>query len=346
MEKKIKRLLINIGVIVSIIMLSVYAIKIRETDAKAKGSDCNEVIEQNESEEFTLEKTDSETGKYSDDEDEETVEETEAETIIELENEIETEPFLYDVWDVEAVTKYAKTSVNVRSLPTKESERLGTLKQGQDALVTGETNKGWFRVEYKGKTGYVSGNYLSKDRPVIETAAPATPVTRYEIPSCFRIDEGISQKVINQAIKDWNSFPQKWRDTITNIGTTIELKNMEFLDSIVPGYKQVIGATFWENPPRICLSNTVNHVHNGIYHEMGHLIDYANGWASSSDEFVNIYNAEKDSFIDMGRGINDGHSTSSSNEFFAAVSRQAILYRENIEKCAPQAYAFVCRYIY
>ena len=69
---------------------------------------------------------------------------------------------------------YSTTSLNVRSGPSADYDKLGSLKTGQQVKVTGKTEQtGWYRIEYNGKTGYVSGKYL-QDEPVTEAATQET----------------------------------------------------------------------------------------------------------------------------------------------------------------------------
>jgi uncharacterized protein YkwD len=62
-------------------------------------------------------------------------------------------------------TMYAKSSVNVRDLPSSDGNKLGGLSTNQEVTVTGQCNEtGWYRIEYKGSTGYVSNKYLSDEK--------------------------------------------------------------------------------------------------------------------------------------------------------------------------------------
>ena len=74
-------------------------------------------------------------------------------------------------------TMYAKSSVNVRSLPSTDGEKLGGLSKGQEVSVTGQCNEtGWYRINYNGGTGYVSSSYLVDAKPVGETPTqPSEP---------------------------------------------------------------------------------------------------------------------------------------------------------------------------
>ncbi|MDL2258597.1 SH3 domain-containing protein [Eubacteriales bacterium OttesenSCG-928-K08] len=53
----------------------------------------------------------------------------------------------------------ATGTVNVRTGPSTSYTKLGQLKKGAQVTRTGETN-GWSKIDYNGKTGYVSNKYL------------------------------------------------------------------------------------------------------------------------------------------------------------------------------------------
>ena len=65
---------------------------------------------------------------------------------------------------------YAKQAVNVRTLPSTEGERIGSLSENQEVKVIGQCiETGWYRILYNGVVAYVSNNYLLDDPPVVET---------------------------------------------------------------------------------------------------------------------------------------------------------------------------------
>ncbi len=67
-------------------------------------------------------------------------------------------------------TKYAKSSVNVRDLPSTDGNKLGSLTERDSVAVTGqckETN--WYRINYNGGVAYVSNSYLVDTKPVEPT---------------------------------------------------------------------------------------------------------------------------------------------------------------------------------
>ena len=67
-------------------------------------------------------------------------------------------------------TMYAKSTVNVRSLPSTSGNRLGSLSKNQEVAVTGQCNEtGWYRINYNNGEGFVSNKYLA-DEPVAAAA--------------------------------------------------------------------------------------------------------------------------------------------------------------------------------
>lgn len=63
-------------------------------------------------------------------------------------------------------TMYAKSSVNVRSVPSTDGKKLGKLNEAQAVMVTGQCNEtGWYRIIYNDSVGYVSSSYLLKEKP-------------------------------------------------------------------------------------------------------------------------------------------------------------------------------------
>ena len=71
-------------------------------------------------------------------------------------------------------TMYAKSTVNVRSLPSTSGNKLGSLSRNQEVAVTGQCNEtGWYRISYNSGEGFVSNKYLA-DEPVAAAAGTKT----------------------------------------------------------------------------------------------------------------------------------------------------------------------------
>ena len=70
-----------------------------------------------------------------------------------------------------SATKYATRTVNVRSLPSTDGEKIGALSTNDEITITGQCNEtGWYRFEYNGQTAYVFNDYVSDNK--VEVASP------------------------------------------------------------------------------------------------------------------------------------------------------------------------------
>ncbi len=68
----------------------------------------------------------------------------------------------------------AKMEVNLRALPTTDSEVVGKLTSGTFVTCVAKSDKGWSRLEYNGQMVYAVTNYLTKDAPEISQQPPQT----------------------------------------------------------------------------------------------------------------------------------------------------------------------------
>lgn len=76
----------------------------------------------------------------------------------------------YTYTDCEAV-KYAQQTVNVRSGPSTDFDKVGSLSTNQEVTVTGTCNEtGWYRIVLNGSEAYVSNKYLGDSK--VEVSAP------------------------------------------------------------------------------------------------------------------------------------------------------------------------------
>ncbi len=83
----------------------------------------------------------------------------------------------YTYTDMDA-TMYAQKTVNVRSLPNTDGEKLGSLSTNDEVKVTGQcAETSWYRIEYNGGVAYVSNSYLGNDKVVVQAEAPAQSST-------------------------------------------------------------------------------------------------------------------------------------------------------------------------
>lgn len=74
-----------------------------------------------------------------------------------------------------SLEKYAQTKLNVRSGPSTEHEKLGTLKLNQKVKVTGKTEDGWYRILFGDTEAFVNGKYLGDSKVIVNTVAKSEP---------------------------------------------------------------------------------------------------------------------------------------------------------------------------
>ncbi len=93
----------------------------------------------------------------------ETQEEQEEEPDSEEGQVVEMEEVGYTITQMEEISMYASSAVNVREGPSTDFERVGALRAGQEVKVTGEASTGWYEIAYGEAVGYVSDKYLQTE---------------------------------------------------------------------------------------------------------------------------------------------------------------------------------------
>ena len=79
----------------------------------------------------------------------------------------------YTYTDMNA-TMYATQTVNIRTLPSTDGEKVGSLSTNDEIAITGQCNEtNWYRFEYNGQTAYVSNSYISDTKIEVAAAEPA-----------------------------------------------------------------------------------------------------------------------------------------------------------------------------
>lgn len=84
----------------------------------------------------------------------------------------------------------AKEYVNLRVLPTTDSEAVGKLNSGEFVERTAVSNRGWSRLIYNGQVVYAKSSLLSNE--VVEQTMPSTPPTSSD--GYTSVDEQVTAK--------------------------------------------------------------------------------------------------------------------------------------------------------
>lgn len=152
---------------------------VSETE-QATEAPVDEAVPKTESAEIASEPENSETAstpETSTEENSEAVSEPDSEAVVEPE---------FTVTEVTA-TKYATQSVNVRSGPSTDYDKIGSLSTNQEITVNGVCDQtGWFRFDLNGTVAFVSNRYVSDEKvekpATSEGAASNTGSTSTECP--------------------------------------------------------------------------------------------------------------------------------------------------------------------
>ncbi len=75
-----------------------------------------------------------------------------------------------------AGTRYATATVNVRAEASADSDKIGSVAEGDAVSITGKTASGFSQILLDSKTGWVSSEYLSSSKPSA-SAKPSAPAS-------------------------------------------------------------------------------------------------------------------------------------------------------------------------
>lgn len=132
-------------------------------------------------------------------------------------------------------TMYAKSTVNVRSLPSTSGNKLGSLSKNQEVAVTGQCNEtGWYRISYNNAEGFVSNKYLA-DEPVAKAANVAQAQTQ--------TDETVVGS--NPSGKVDPNDPSTWAPPHDNMYYDANLGQWVDWDRPADGYNRAIAEQVW-----------------------------------------------------------------------------------------------------
>lgn len=102
---------------------------------------------------------------------------------------------------------------------------------------------------------------------------------------------------------------------------------------------QICGITDY-NKRIIYISSNSATIRRSTIHEVGHAIAYELGWAEEKEEFLAIYETEKDYFTDV-TSIGDGHETADNYEYFASVYQNMILNYPQTRSDVPKTVEYI-----
>lgn len=152
--------------------------------------------------------------------------------------------------------------------------------------------------------------------------------------------EGIISKSCDKSLnKSLLSYADKVPDNILkavkNMGYHLELVQEPGAEV---GLRGICGLTLPEQK-RILIQAREYKFRRAVVHEIGHAYDDYLNWISCSDEFIRIYNAEKNDFV-----VHDYRSThylDNEMEYFAEAFQEYIYYPNKLKANTPKTYKFI-----
>lgn len=128
------------------------------------------------------------------------------------------------------ILMFVKKAVNVRTGPSTDYDRIGSLEKGSDVEVTGVADTGWYRIKYNGRVGYVSNKFLitEEEYKVLETAENAAKEAAKEATKLveqgnLEISSTDAQKMAQDIIsQETNLTPEQQQQIIDDIAAKIE----------------------------------------------------------------------------------------------------------------------------
>ena len=247
-------------------------------------------------------------------------------------------PEVHTVEDMEEITMYATSSVNVRSGASTSYERIGSLGRGQAVTANGRADTGWFRISFQGVDAFVSDKYLSDTEPVVQEPA-VSESTDGTVPqaSTGMVESigNVSSSWVRKAEARLSLLPQNVRDRFRNEGwhfyvTDENIGQSEFGGSI----GSVAGATRYGE--YIKIEDRQYAINEAVLHEFGHFVFHMNGdWTRQdvADAFA----------ADVGNASSMGitYGLDNCSEFYAEVFQKYILNPGKTSECFPNLSAII-----
>ena len=126
-------------------------------------------------------------------------------------------------------------------------------------------------------------------------------------------------------------------------GWKIELTDMN-LSEEYDYPMSICGITLYDEK-QIYITDGTYYIRRVTLHEVGHAFAYESGKVDLTREFKEIYNEEKDNFVDC-TSIGDGHETSDVQEYFASVFQNMFLDYEETYNSVPETVNYIESIVY
>lgn len=146
------------------------------------------------------------------------------------------------------------------------------------------------------------------------------------------VDDNINKDVADAYINNWETLPESLKSNATSLNITGENLSDKFELNLNANILAIsYGTDIYVNDTKFNK--------NVLIHELFHVFDYSNNWISNSDEFMEIYDKEKNLV-----SVTDGNAQN-VYEFFASSGELFYFEPEVLKEKAPLTYNFFVKNI-
>lgn len=146
------------------------------------------------------------------------------------------------------------------------------------------------------------------------------------------VDDNINKDVADAYINNWETLPEFLKSNATSLNITGENLSDKFDLNLNANILAIsYGTDIYVNDTKFNK--------NVLIHELFHVFDYSNNWISNSDEFMEIYDKEKNLV-----SVTDGN-VQNVYEFFASSGELFYFEPEVLKEKAPLTYNFFVKNI-
>ena len=192
---------------------------------------------------------------------------------------------------------------------------------------------------FLGKNAYLT--YKTNDRVYelarVEENESGVSYEENSLSEILEIEGNVDSSIAEYANIYYASIPWEVRASLEEDGWRIILTDKDLQDNYYDGdvKGRLAGLTVFSEKT-IYVYASKRDIRRSLIHEVGHYVDYKNGFVSKSDKFKSVFNKEKSSLKELWKI--DDHNTSNSTEFFAEVFNKFVVYNEDCKEEVPKSY--------
>ncbi len=187
----------------------------------------------------------------------------------------------YTFEDMKSVTMYAKTSVNLRNLPSTDGEKVGRLSSGQEVTVIGKcVETGWYQIQTEdGSVVYASDSYIVSEKPQTQTAQGGSQGTQAGTQTTTQPETSTEAELCNsEFIALLNADRAAMGLSQISVTSTLDSNALESAKNISQNYSHDVLVTSGATNFNIASGyDSVSSVYDGWRRSPGH-------WAAMCDE--------------------------------------------------------------